>query len=1270
MTICRKFTLAIAGLTLAGLVQAQMPVDAYDPNANGNVHTMTRGFGGDLLIGGGFSQVGGSSRARLALLRPDGRPDPMFQPSLGSGVVFDSLRDTFGDFVVVGSFTSGGNRIARIDPETGAAVGSMGAVNPNGTIRAVAEAAEVDPITAERKLYLGGEFGTIGGQARTRVARVNYNGSLDSGFVPPAYSGTVYALAVQDDGKLLVGGSIGPEGELGGLRLYRLNSDGSHDPEFNAPAVLAGNYTVRAIALDLGGRIVIAGANGSAGFIMRLNPNGSLDPTFNAPSLNGPVLSLALQPNGRLVIGGDFTNASLRGRLARLNDDGSVDGSFVPLMNPNGAVNALEVRPGGEVIFAGEFTNINGTIPRNRIAAVNRHGRLDQALDVTPNGRIRVAVPDGNGLLLGGEFTQINGQTRPKLARVLSNGSLSASFQPVIENGDVMAISVQPDGKILIAGTFNRVNGEVRQGLARLNPDGSLDTSMVHERLRIDPPNTGGGYIRGKGHFLRLLQNGRILIGGEFDRVEETPRKGLARMHANGSLDAGFVPDSSINRGMSYLAEGAGVLTHPEGGYLVHGKLYRQGSTPELRLLRFQEDGSLHPTFTTDFSTNRPEPRVDVLQVFGDRILAMGKGSSQSGLALAWQNRWPSGSPIDCFRGAWLTLDGVFDECAGWQRQEGRLWAGATRLAGDASIMGTAEWSESSDYGGTGPLVVGLYSQPDNDQSLLSLAELRTAENTYGISHSLKLTVLEDGRVLIYSRGNSVDYVNDQPIAPDAPIRVRHDRFVDPEPVWDDSNNQVTWQYGGGGIFQRTGAALAYPPRVLISNSCCNPDNFQPPAGGGQMVWSESSNRWVLDGFQGLPGVFYLMIQAQAEDSRGNSWPIRTPIHRHEGTLPLPPAQADLEMKLVANLEEAAPGQLVEFSVQVSNLGPDVASDPEGFITLPSGYELIDFDTDNGFFDPGLGYWKLNDLAAGGGGASAELTLQAQVLAQGGHLVSASVASGTFDPNYNNNQRQLEIDILLARSDLALSISLDSAQVLPGGEAYFNIEVTNNGPEPATGVMVANAIPTGYSWQDDNSGGSFNPSTGHWQAGNLAVGANASLKLQVQVNPDGGYLLIGQAGSNSIDPEPNNNIAVAAIDPFTDLTVSLSADPPQAAMGDTVVIHVDFHNLGPADATAAQVQVLVPDSFLTTGHFSEVGQYEPANGIWDIGSIKPGTYRLSIVGAITIDNPQIATATVSSATFDLAPGNDSAILEIPLVDSDRIFDDRFQLQPEPMMSQM
>lgn len=1269
MTSRSKLALTVLALITTGLAQAQMPVDAYDPNVNGTVNTISRGFTGELLIGGGFSQVGGQSRPRLALLRADGHPDPFFQPSLGSGAVFDSLRDTFGDFVVVGSFTSGGNRIARIDPETGAAVGSMSAVNPNGTIRAVAEAAEADPITLKRKLYLGGEFSTIGGQARTRVARVNYNGSLDTSFVPPAYAGIVYALAVQDDGKLMVGGSIGPEGEFGGRRIYRLNSDGSQDAGFTAPAVLeTGNHSVRAIALDLGGRIVIAGANSSGGFVMRLNPNGSLDPTFTAPNLNGPVLSLALQPDGRLVIGGDFSNASLRARLARLNDDGSVDSSFVPLMNPNGAVNALEVRPGGEVVFAGEFTNINNTIPRNRIAAVNRHGRLDTALSVVPSGgsnpRIRAIVPDGNSMLVGGHFSSVNGSARPALARVLLDGTVSNSFQPVISGGGVESITVQKDGRILIAGTFVNVNGLARSGVARLFPDGSLDTSFV------DPALRRGNNITGEAYFLRRAENGQLLIGGRFDQAHGQPRNGLVRLNANGSLDHGFVPSSALgtsdNDWSRYFR---GAVEHPQGGYLISGHLHRPDSSPpEFNLVHIQNDGSLHPDFDTDFNPvfDYPSPSIAQAIVYPEGIFVVAYGVGYAAAGNPW-GLWPSGPGTwrECRSAAWLTLSGEFDSCGSWARQDGRFRSIATRLSGGASFFGVTDETASN------PLLVGLYNQPNDSQSLVTLAALgrSTLENNQiGIEKEMAVAVLDDGRVLIYS--DHFDVVNGQVVDQHQPIRVRHDRFVDPEPVWDASSDQVTWQYGGGSIMRRTGAPLVYPPRVLVSNSCCNPDSFQPPAGGGQMVWSSNRQRWVLDGFQGLPGVFYLRIEAQAEDSRGNSWPIRTPIHRYQGTLPLPPAQADLEMKLLANVAEAAPGQLVEFSVQLSNRGPDVASDPEAFITLPAGYQLVDFSVDSGLFDPDQGYWKLDDLAASGPDASVELILQVQVLGQGGHVLRASADSGTFDPNYNNNQRSLAIDILLARSDLDLSIALDQNQVLPGDFAAFDIQVINHGPEPATGVVVNSAIPTGYTWQDDNGGGSFNPATGQWQVGNLAVGESATLKLTLQVNASGGYLMIGQTSSNSIDPDLNNNIAAAAIDPFTDLTVSLSAEPPQAALGDTVVIHVDFHNLGPADATAAQVQVQVPDSFLTTGHTSEIGLYEPANGIWDLGTLGPGTHRLSIVGAITIDNPQIATATVSSATFDLVPGNNSAMLEIQLVDGDQIFRDRFQLHPEPLIGQM
>ena len=90
-------------------------------------------------------------------------------------------------------------------------------------------------------------------------ARLNYNGQLDTGFVPPSFSGSVRALAVQDDGKLLVAGSIGITGQIPALRLYRLNEDGSLDNGFQAAGLASGVRTVQALQIEDDGRILVAG---------------------------------------------------------------------------------------------------------------------------------------------------------------------------------------------------------------------------------------------------------------------------------------------------------------------------------------------------------------------------------------------------------------------------------------------------------------------------------------------------------------------------------------------------------------------------------------------------------------------------------------------------------------------------------------------------------------------------------------------------------------------------------------------------------------------------------------------------------------------------------------------------------------------------------------------------------------------------------------------------------------------------------------------------
>ena len=139
--------------------------------------------------------------------------------------------------------------------------------------------------------------------------------------------------------------------------------------------------------------------------------------------------------------------------------------SFDP--NANNDVRALALQADGKILVGGFFTSIGGQT-RNRIALLNPDGSLDASFDPNANGAV-FAVPvqaDGK-ILVGGAFTSIGGQTRNRIARLNPDGSLDASFDPNA-NFFVEALAVQADGKILVGGAFQFIGGQTRNRIARL----------------------------------------------------------------------------------------------------------------------------------------------------------------------------------------------------------------------------------------------------------------------------------------------------------------------------------------------------------------------------------------------------------------------------------------------------------------------------------------------------------------------------------------------------------------------------------------------------------------------------------------------------------------------------------------------------------------------------------------------------------------------------------------------------------------------------------
>ena len=282
-------------------------------------------------------------------------------------------------------------------------------------------------------------------------------------------------------------------------KLAKLGEDGLLDASFDTTTGVQGGPApaVRSIAVQSDGKVLIGGLfaayNGTAvGSLARLNTDGSLDTSFDITTgTNDRINSIAVQSDGKVLIGGKFTSykGTAVGRLARLNTDGSLDTSFDTTTGTNGEVWSVAIQSDGKILIGGNFASYNGTALKS-LARLNTNGLLDATFVTTTGANnivwsITVIAGAGNSdkIFIGGAFTSYNGTAVGYLARVnATDGSLNTSFDTTAgTNNVVKVIIVQSDHKVLIGGQFTSYNDGSAHPigyLARLNTDGSLDASF------------------------------------------------------------------------------------------------------------------------------------------------------------------------------------------------------------------------------------------------------------------------------------------------------------------------------------------------------------------------------------------------------------------------------------------------------------------------------------------------------------------------------------------------------------------------------------------------------------------------------------------------------------------------------------------------------------------------------------------------------------------------------------------------------------------------
>ena len=266
---------------------------------------------------------------------------------------------------------------------------------------------------------------------------------------------------------------------------YKGTHSGQHDI---APAYLPDG---RIVFLSTRPSGLVPCANEGVSILHVMNADGSDLHPISVNNVN--EFDPSILPDGRILIGGEFThyNTNACPRIARLKADGTFDPSFNPGVGADNTVYSIAVQADGNVVLGGRFAHVFG-FPRNGVARLLGSGALDSSFNPgsgTTNTIWSVLVqPDGK-ILIAGDFLNYNGQQRVRLARLMPDGSLDASFQVGYgPNNTVFTLAPQPDGNIVIGGSFTQVFGNDRAGVARVFGDNFL----VPTKLGLPAPGLYG----------------------------------------------------------------------------------------------------------------------------------------------------------------------------------------------------------------------------------------------------------------------------------------------------------------------------------------------------------------------------------------------------------------------------------------------------------------------------------------------------------------------------------------------------------------------------------------------------------------------------------------------------------------------------------------------------------------------------------------------------------------------------------------------------------
>ncbi|MDX2286831.1 MAG: hypothetical protein NW241_21885 [Bacteroidia bacterium] len=543
---------------------------------------------GKILAGGDFLSFNQVAATRIVRLSPEGVLDTAFQPSGFGGMIMDILPLGDGKILIGGGLnlanSTDGLGLIRLLPNGSVDTTFQLQGLTDGSVRAVR-------LQPDGKILVAGDFSVFGGILRKKIARLHPDGTLDSSFNPAnaGPDGQIHCMELMENGNIIVGGEFTVYGSFARKDIVMLNPNGSPLSVF---ASQGSDYTVFSIAIQPDGSILIGGSfsnffNTPSSGIVRLLPGSySIDPSFQVGNgfAGWAVHDIALQNNGRILVGGDFVvyQGMLRNGIVRLNPNASLDDFNKGTGFTGEAVHTLARLPDGRILAGGAFRGYNHR-PGSGIARMMPDGRADSSFTMDPRVHwtdLNALIPAEDGKILGaGSLMELDGQYVNCMARFHADGTLDTAFSIGSGfDGAVNTLVRLPDGKILAGGDFSSYQGALLWGIVRLHPDGTRDQSF----------NIGTGLAYSV-KCIAVQSDGYILAGGDFTQYNDVPAQYLSRLRPDGTLDTLFHPDS-------ILAPISALRIQPDGKILAAYAILQNGFFRS-RLVRLMPDGSWDSTF-------------------------------------------------------------------------------------------------------------------------------------------------------------------------------------------------------------------------------------------------------------------------------------------------------------------------------------------------------------------------------------------------------------------------------------------------------------------------------------------------------------------------------------------------------------------------------------------------------------------------------------------------------------------------------------------------